>query len=93
MQRRRAEGTHPAGEIQSQPFQLSFNSSLKIDFQGSRATSDGGLILVGELKEGLGIGDQIDQHVANRRQVRTHSSPWRTCCGSRPTAAWLAMKT
>jgi hypothetical protein len=29
------------GEKQHQPFQLSFNGSLKIDFQGSRVISDG----------------------------------------------------
>lgn len=28
------------GEKQNQPFQLSFNASLKVDFQGSRVTSD-----------------------------------------------------
>jgi hypothetical protein len=39
------------GEKQNQPFQLSFNASLKIDFQGSRVTSDGGLILVRELDD------------------------------------------
>jgi len=44
------------GEKQNQPFQLSFNASLKIDFQGSRVTSDGGLILVRELDERLGFG-------------------------------------
>jgi hypothetical protein len=32
------------GEKQNQPFQLSFNASLKVDFQGSRVTSDSGLI-------------------------------------------------
>jgi len=37
------------GETQNQPFQFSFNVSLKVDFQGSRVTSDGGLILVREL--------------------------------------------
>jgi hypothetical protein len=31
------------GEKQNQSFQLSFNSSLKVDFQGSRVTSDGGV--------------------------------------------------
>jgi hypothetical protein len=31
------------GEKQNQPFQLSFNPSLRIGFQGSRVTSDGGL--------------------------------------------------
>ena len=39
------------GEKQRRPFQLSFNTSLKIDFQGSRVTSDGGLMLVRELDE------------------------------------------
>jgi hypothetical protein len=32
------------GEIENQPFQLSFNPSLKVDFQGSRVTSDSGLL-------------------------------------------------
>jgi hypothetical protein len=45
------------GEKQNQPFQLSFNASLKIDFRGSRVTSDGGLILVRELDERLGFGN------------------------------------
>jgi len=36
----------PNGWEKNQPFQLSFNASLKIDFQGSRITSDGGVILV-----------------------------------------------
>ena len=31
------------GEKQNGPFQLSFNASLKVGFQGSRVTSDGGL--------------------------------------------------
>jgi hypothetical protein len=39
------------GEKPNQPFRVSFNSSLKVDFQGSRVTSDGGLILVRELDE------------------------------------------
>jgi hypothetical protein len=34
------------GEAQNQPFQLSFYPRLGIEFQGSRATSDGGLLLM-----------------------------------------------
>jgi hypothetical protein len=30
------------GEIQNRPFQLPFNASLKVEFQGSRVTSDFG---------------------------------------------------
>ena len=47
------------GEKQNQPFQLSFNASLKVDFQGSRVTSDGGLILIHELDERLGLDKLI----------------------------------
>jgi hypothetical protein len=36
---------------------LSFNSSLKVDFQGSQVTSDGGLILVRELDEAVHIAE------------------------------------
>ncbi len=42
------------GEKHHEPFQLSFNSSLRVDFRGSRVTSDGGLIVVRELDEWLG---------------------------------------
>src|SRR5437588_262085 len=56
------------GEKQNQPFQLSFNASLKIDFQGSRVISDGGLILVRELDERLGFGDLITQHLSDARR-------------------------
>ena len=47
------------GERERKPFQLTFNGLLKVDFQGSRVTSDGGLILVRELDERLGLGKLI----------------------------------
>ena len=59
------------GEKQNQPFQLTLNASLKIDFQGSRVTSDGGLILVRELDERLGFGELIEQHLNDPRGTNT----------------------
>ena len=53
---------------QNKPFQLSFNGLLKVDFQGSRVTSDGGLILVRELDERLGLGKLIEEHLSDSRQ-------------------------
>ena len=50
------------GEITNEPFQLSLNAALKVEFQGSRVTSDGGPILVRELDERLGFSDLIAQH-------------------------------
>lgn len=59
------------GEQQNQPFQLSFHPSLKVDFQGSRLTSDGGLILVRELDERLGFSELIEQHLTDARGKNT----------------------
>ncbi len=56
------------GGKQNGPFQLSFNTSLKVDFHGSRVTSDGGLVLVGELDERLGLGDLITKHLTDSRR-------------------------
>jgi hypothetical protein len=59
----------------NQPFQLSFNSSLKIDFRGSRVTSDGGLILVRELDERFGLGELIERHLTDSRHGKNIQLP------------------
>ena len=56
------------GEKERKPFQLTFNGLLKVDFQGSRVISDGGLILVRELDERLGLGKLIDEYLSDSRQ-------------------------
>jgi Transposase DDE domain group 1 len=56
------------GEKQNQPFQLSFNASLKVDFQGSRVTSDGGLILVRGLDKRLGLEKLIEEQLSDSRR-------------------------
>src|ERR1700691_2596465 len=73
---RRSGGQYPMGEKQNQPFQLSFNASLRIDFQGSRVTSDGGLILVRELDERLGCRELIEEHLADSRRGKNTRFPF-----------------
>ena len=63
------------GKKQNGPFQLSFNASLKVDFQGARVTSDGGLILVRELDERLGFGELITQHLSDSRRGKNTQLP------------------
>src|ERR1017187_7067476 len=63
------------GEKQNGPFQLSFNASLKVDFQGSRVTSDGGLIRVRELDERLGLGELIAEHLSDSRRGKNTQLP------------------
>ncbi|HEY6251466.1 MAG TPA: IS1380 family transposase [Candidatus Angelobacter sp.] len=63
------------GEKQNQPFQLSFNSSLKVDFQGSRVTSEGGLLLVRELDQRLGLSELISEHLTDGRRGKNTQLP------------------
>ena len=55
------------GEAQEEAFQLSFNGGLRVDFQGCRVTSDGGLLVVRELDERLGLGELIERHLCDSR--------------------------
>ena len=55
------------GEKESEPFQFTFNGFLKVAFQGSRVTSDAGLILVRELDERLGLDAIIAAHLSDSR--------------------------
>jgi hypothetical protein len=79
-------------EQQNQPFQLSFNPSWKVDFQDSRVTSDGGLLLVRELDECLGLSTLIAENNNDRRGKEPLSYRSRICCGSPSTAAWQDSK-
>ena len=63
------------GETQNQPFQLSFNPCLKVDFQGSRVTSDSGLLLVRELDERLGLSALIAENIMQDRRGKNTQLP------------------
>jgi len=71
------QSQHPTGEKQNQAFQLSFNASLKVDFQGSWVTSDGGPILVRELDERLGFGEPSHSAVVRSMIGRIDALAWR----------------
>ena len=78
------------GEVQTEPFQFTFNGFLKAAFQGSRITSDAGLILVRELDERLGLAGIIAAHLGNARtQVRSgvEGMPWKHGPPARDTSA------
>jgi Transposase DDE domain group 1 len=68
-------GGEAVGEAQNRPFQLPFNSSLKVDFQGSRVISDGGLVLVRELDERLGLSELMDRHLSDSRPGKNIQLP------------------
>ena len=63
------------GEKQNRSFQFCFNGFLKVDLQGSRVTSDGGLVLVRELDEHLGMNQLIEQHLTDSRRGKNTQLP------------------
>jgi Transposase DDE domain group 1 len=71
----RCGGGEAVGETENRPFQFSFNSSLRVDFQGARVTSGGGLILVRELDERLGLSELMDRHLSDSRRGKNIQLP------------------
>ena len=55
------------GEQETTPFQFTVDGSLKVAFQGSRVTSDAGILLVGELDDRLGLAAVITEHLHDSR--------------------------
>ena len=81
------------GETKKQAFQLSFHKFLRIAFQGSRVISDGGLVLVRELDERLGVSTLIENIWSIFVRAETSSFRWLICFVSPFAAGWRVMKT
>lgn len=75
MRSERCGGGEAVGETQQRPFQLSFNSALRVEFQGARVTSDGGLLLVRELDERLGLSELMQRHLSDSRRGKNIQLP------------------
>jgi Transposase DDE domain group 1 len=80
------------GEHHHEPFQLSFNRSLRVDFRGSRVTSDGGLMMLRELDERLGMGALIERYLTDTRHGHNMQFPLADLLRHRSTAGWRVMR-
>jgi hypothetical protein len=61
---------HATGEAQSGPLRLQFDRSVKLAFDGSAISSDGGLLLHRELDDALGLTDMAAGSLADPRTGR-----------------------
>src|ERR671917_1924043 len=61
---------HPAGEAPEADLRLGFDRRLKLEFHGSRVTSDAGLLAFRELDNALGSTELAGQALADTRTGR-----------------------
>ena len=58
---------HPAGESRKLPLRVDFDRRLKLEFHGSRVTSDAGLLAYRELDDALGVAAIAGDILADNR--------------------------
>ena len=78
------------GETRKDALRLDFDRKLKLEFHGTKVTSDAGLLAYRELDETLGLTSTIDSEL---RDIRTGKHPTRSCrftqTGVIQQACWL----
>jgi hypothetical protein len=58
---------NPMGEARKDALRLNFDHKLKLEFHGTKVTSDAGLLAYRELDEALGLTSAIDSELRDNR--------------------------
>ncbi len=65
-------------EARKDALRLDFDRKLKLEFHGTKVTSDAGLLAYRELDEALGLTSAIDSELRDNRTPKEHAA--QHCC-------------
>ncbi len=77
---------HPMGERESGVQRLTFDRRVKLEFHGSKVTSDVGLLPFRELDEALGLTEIAGDRLVDPRTGKNGQHGWSVCSVNPPRA-------
>ncbi len=81
------------GDRRKRALRVQFDGKLKLEFHGTKITSDAGLLAFRELDETFRLAEKASILLSESRQGKTRSIRCWPCCGRRSMAVWLDTKT
>ncbi len=81
----------PVGAGLQRADRVDCNLRVRLEFRGRQLSSDGGLVVMRELYEALGLSIGVNCSVCPP-EVRKPSTGFMSCCDNRCSSGWLAMR-
>ena len=83
---------HPEGAGSERGDRLDFDRRVRLEFRGAQLSSDGGLLVMRELDDALGLSGLASAALCDNRTGKNIVHRIDVCFGSRSMGGWRAMR-